>query len=160
MLTSTVASRGVLPFSKRCPQPCLDTASSALRPSVTGGRTGHTITEVTVLQWFLPSKPTGQEPVKKPSTGCGATQKRRNTNAWTTGREAHQNAGTNANVKLIYSLKQDDPGTHTHTPSGEAKRTRAQPTRTVTGGTGAQRATVLEQGPLVAPGTDQIPLFH
>jgi len=41
------------------------------------------------LQWFLPAKPTGQDPVREPSTGCGATQRRKNTNAWLTGRGAH-----------------------------------------------------------------------
>jgi len=42
-----------------------------------------------VLLWFLTAKPTGQDPVRKPRTGCGATQRRKNTNAWITGREAH-----------------------------------------------------------------------
>jgi len=75
--------------------------------------------------------PDGASPLRKPSTGCGATQRRKNTNTWITGREAHQNARTTANATLIYSLKQADPGTHTHVPSGEARRTLAQPTRTV-----------------------------
>jgi len=86
------------------------------------------------MLWFLPSQPTGQDPVGEPSTGSGATHRRKNTNAWITGREPHQNAGTNANATLIYSLKQADQGTHTHKPSAEAERTRTQPTRTVMGG--------------------------
>ena len=96
----------------------------------------------------------------KPSTGCGATQRRKNTNAWITGREAHQNAGTNANATLIYSLKQVDPSTHTHIPSGEEKRAHEPCQRDGHGGTGAQRATVLEQEPSVAPATDQVTIFH
>jgi len=74
-----------------------------------------------LMQWVLPSKPTGHGPVRKPSTVCGAAQRRKNTNAWITERESHQNAGTTANVRLIYSLKQVDPGTHTHMPSGETR---------------------------------------
>jgi len=76
------------------------------------------------------------------------------------GRGAHQNAGADANATLICSLKQVDPSTHTHIPSGEAKRAHEPCPRGGHGGTGAQRATVLEQEPPVASATDQVTLFH
>ena len=65
-------------------------------------------------------------PRQKPRP-CRATQRRKNTNAWITGREAHQNAGTNANATLIYSWKQADPEKHTHVPYGNAQRAQTLP---------------------------------
>jgi len=41
------------------------------------------------MYWFLPEKPMGHRPVRNSSTGCGATQRRGNTNPWITGRGAH-----------------------------------------------------------------------
>jgi len=76
---------------------------------------------------FCPHIRRGKTPSENPSTGCGATQRRKSTNAWITGREAHQNAGTNANATLIYSCKQADPEAHTHIPSEDAWRAKTRP---------------------------------
>ena len=74
--------------------------------------------------------------------------------------EAHQNAGTNANAPLFCSRKHADPGIHSSIPSGEAK-TRTSPTNENGDvGTGAERATALKQGPLMAPGARQRIRFH
>jgi len=101
------------------------------------------------LLWFLPAKPTGHRPVRKPSTGCEATQRRKNTNAWITGRGAHQNAGTNANATLIYSSTHDDPKAYSHTPSETRRRTCTIPTQEemVVGGPGPGGPRSLMRGP-------------
>jgi len=97
--------------------------------------------------WILPSKPTGYSPVGNPSTGCGAKHRRNNTNAWITGRKAHQNDGSNANATLIYSKTQNDPKVNTHIPTETRRRTCTIPTPgRHHGGTGAQRATISGTG--------------
>jgi len=47
-------------------------------------------------------------------TGYGATRRGKNTKAWITGREAHQNAGTNAKEPLVQSRNHHDPQTRSH----------------------------------------------
>ena len=75
-----------------------------------------------VVYWLRPSKPKGYSPVAKLSTGCGAEQRRNNTNPWITGRGARQNAGSNANAMLIHSKTQDDHKTFTHiSPKARSK---------------------------------------
>jgi len=99
------------------------------------------------LWWILSSKLMGYSPVGKPSTGCGAKHRRNNTNAWISGREAHQNEGSIANATLIYSNTHDDPKAYTHIPSETRRRTCTIPTPgRHNGGIGAQRATVSGPG--------------
>jgi len=91
----------------------------------------------------------GHGPIRNPSTGCGATQRRKNTRAWITGREAHQNAGTDANATLIYSNTHDDPIAYTHVPSETIRRTCTIPTQkeTVVGGPVPGGPRSLTRGP-------------
>ena len=89
----------------------------------------------------------GENPVGKPSTGCGALHQANDTNAGITGRQAHQNDGNNANATLMYSSTHDDPKAHTHIPSETRHKTRTIPTPgSYHAGTGAQRATVSGPG--------------
>jgi len=68
-------------------------------------------------------------------------------NAGITGREAHQNDGSNANATPIYSNTHDDPQSYTHIPSETRRKTCTIPTPgRHHGGTGAQRATVSGPG--------------
>ena len=139
--------------TSRCPT----TATGGARP-----RFGATCTNAAFCSVVASvHKTDGARPRQKPtgSTRFRATQRRQNTNAWITGREAHKNARTNANATLIYSLKQVDPSTLT-LRSREARRAHETCSRGGHGGTGAQRATVLEQESPVAPATDQVTLFH
>jgi len=64
-----------------------------------------------------------------------------------TGREAHQNDGSNANATLIYSKSHDEPKACTHVPSETRRTTCTIPTPgRHHGRTGAQRATVSGPG--------------
>jgi len=108
--------------------------------SVSGGRWGR-------LQWILPSQPTGYNPVGEPSTRCGTLRQRHNANSRITGREAHQNDGSNANATMIYSNTHDDPKAYTHIPSETRRRTCTIPTLwRYHGRTGTQRATASGPG--------------
>jgi len=49
----------------------------------------------------LAFKTSGDSSIVKPSTECGAEQRRNTTNAWITGRAAHKKDGSNADAKLI-----------------------------------------------------------
>ena len=70
-----------------------------------------------------------------------------NANAGITGREAHQNDGSNANATMIYSNTHDDPKAYSHIPSETRRRTCTIPTPwRYHGGTGTQRATVSGPG--------------
>lgn len=99
------------------------------------------------LWWILSSKPTGFIPVGKPSTECGAEQRRIITDAWITGRGAHQNDKSNASATLIHSKTPDYPKTYTHIPSEEKRRTSTMLTPgRHNGGTGTHRATISGAG--------------
>jgi len=69
------------------------------------------------------------------------------TNAGITGREAHQNDGSDANATMIYSNTHDDPKAYCHIPSEARPRTSTIPTPwRCHGGTGTQWATVSGLG--------------
>jgi len=68
-------------------------------------------------------------------------------NAGITGREAHQNDGSNSNATMIYSNTHDDPKAYSHIHSEVRPSTSTIPTpRHCHGGTGTQRATVSGLG--------------
>jgi len=65
---------------------------------------------------YCPQSRRGTAPSESPEQNVEQSKGKKDTTAWITGREAHQNDKSSANAALIYSKTQDGPKIYTHIP--------------------------------------------